>query len=375
MGVRRPIALAMIAMVAACGRFGFGDGATDIDANGAADADGADTVSAAWWSPEFDARVQLTISPPAASLDRFPLLVEISDADLGGAASDGRDLRFVQGDTLLAHELVALDVAAGSLTAWVLIPSLAADSASEVALYFANPAASAVGDTAAVWDDHVAVWHLDDDPAAPIGDATGAGSTGTAVGGMTAANLVDGVVGRALDFDGIDDGITVAAGAALARLAPMTISVWVKNRAFAENEGLIVARATTYGSTNHDFYVRASDACLNAGIYDGSVGVNTGCVDWSDAGVWHHLALVITDDEARLYFDGALAVISPSPSPRASHPVRIGYWGVADATRSWSGAIDEVWIAPVARSAEWIAMQHASQRASAVVAGPVERRS
>jgi hypothetical protein len=70
-----------------------------------------------------------------------------------------------------------------------------------------------VGDTPAksVWDDNfVGVWHMGQDPTGGnncIKDSTSNANHGTPGGTMTTGDLVDGKVGKALDFDGTDDSI------------------------------------------------------------------------------------------------------------------------------------------------------------------------
>jgi len=60
-----------------------------------------------------------------------------------------------------------------------------------------------------VWDDNfVGVWHMSQEPTGGTGcilDSTSNQNNGTPHGNMTASDLVDGKIGKALDFDGNDD--------------------------------------------------------------------------------------------------------------------------------------------------------------------------
>ena len=60
-----------------------------------------------------------------------------------------------------------------------------------------------------VWDSNfVGVWHMNQDPTsggACIKDSTSNANHGTPGGGMTSGDLVDGKIGKALDFDGSND--------------------------------------------------------------------------------------------------------------------------------------------------------------------------
>lgn len=72
-----------------------------------------------------------------------------------------------------------------------------------------------IGDTGEVaarkvWDSNFAgVWHMEQSPTGSILDSTSNSNDGATLGSMTNDDLIDGKVGKALDFDGSDDYINV----------------------------------------------------------------------------------------------------------------------------------------------------------------------
>ena len=118
--------------------------------------------------------------------DNFPLWLELTSDWLrstaqGGkvASADGHDLRFELADgTKLAHELELYDAAGGKLGAWVRVPQLRADTATELLLYYGKPGLTeSEAQPTDVWSDYLAVWHLPSNV-----DATAEGRSLTPVG-------------------------------------------------------------------------------------------------------------------------------------------------------------------------------------------------
>ncbi len=71
----------------------------------------------------------------------------------------------------------------------------------------------------------MAVWHLQNNPAQTIQDSTQYNNDGTSHGGMSSSDLVDGITGKCLDFDGVDDYISVPDSASL-RPTDLTLVAW-----------------------------------------------------------------------------------------------------------------------------------------------------
>ena len=79
-----------------------------------------------------------------------------------------------------------------------------------------------------VWNsNYKAVYHMDDDPASggTIYDSTGNSHNGTSQGSMTSGDLVNGKFGKAINFDGDDDYISIPDSADF-QLSTFTMQIW-----------------------------------------------------------------------------------------------------------------------------------------------------
>jgi hypothetical protein len=104
---------------------------------------------------------------------------------------------------------------------WTQIPTIASGTDTDLYLYYdkdQNENSYYIGDTGEmpakdVWDNNFkAVYHMSQDPSGgsnAIKDSTSNAINGTANGSMNSTDLVNGIVGNAIDFDGSDDSITL----------------------------------------------------------------------------------------------------------------------------------------------------------------------
>jgi len=74
-------------------------------------------------------------------------------------------------------------------------------------MYYGNGNASTDNaTTTALWDsNYKGVWHMNEDPTGTIYDSTSNGNDLSSAGSMTSGDLVEGHIGRAIDFDGSND--------------------------------------------------------------------------------------------------------------------------------------------------------------------------
>lgn len=335
-----------------------GEGSTSDETTGGIPAD--------WWDPGFGYRLVIEIDPAAVTedLEDFPLMVALDVPELARAADpQGADLRFVADGVLVPHELELYTAPRGSLLAWVRVPQVSSQRVTRVELYFGNPTPPAALPPTEVWEPGFsAVFHARDPGDATTPDSTAWGNDG-AVGNDVLP--VSGPLGDAYGFIA-GDGIDVPSSASLTTPEALTISVWGVATSFPENTPILAGKAETYGSDPalNDYFLRAADSYLVGTVRTTTeplVSVSSG--GWSELDRWYHAALTCDGTDARLYLDGVQVDTVPCVAPIQSsmHPFRIGWWGQADPTRSWDGAIDEVRVSSVARSAAWISASHANQ--------------
>lgn len=122
---------------------------------------------------EYKFRKKISINPEQISSDeslqRFPIMVVIKDADLKSASHGGKvisesgaDIRFTKDDgvSLLNYEIETYNPATGELLAWVEIDSVSKTKTPSLFMYFSNQFAANESSSAAWNKTYKAVWHL-----------------------------------------------------------------------------------------------------------------------------------------------------------------------------------------------------------------------
>ncbi len=134
-------------------------------------------------------------------LENFPVLISLTDANLGThAQTDGDDIIFISSNgQKLSHEIESFATSTGVLVAWVKIPSLSSTNDTQIFMYYGNAGVGNQEDAANVWDgDYRAVWHLPDSSAS-TDDSTINGVNLTNTG---ASPTDSGRAAGAMEFDG-----------------------------------------------------------------------------------------------------------------------------------------------------------------------------
>jgi len=162
------------------------------------------------------------------SFTNFPLLV-IIPPDIGAKCDDGDSIRFVSLDNVTRYNYeIELWNNTGDSFVWVNIPSLT-NSSNKFLMYYNNSNVIDHQHVTDVWDDnYVLVCHMSDTPTGTIYDSTSYSNDLTSVGGMVDGDLVDGKIGKAIDFDGVDDYIYALDHASLKPASAVTLTNWIK---------------------------------------------------------------------------------------------------------------------------------------------------
>ena len=328
----------------------------------------------------------------AVTITNFPVLVRLTGDNFAfaGARADGGDIRFAKQDgTLLNYEIERWDAAQGAAEIWVKVDTIFGnDSAHYICMYWGTSAVGSAGSPqgsvtnasamdsagsvtgvtngAAVFDTangFQGVWHFAEAGDAPTEDATLNRFQGTPYG-MTSASAVPGVIGAARAFDGKASYIAIGSSASSALNFPengrYTLSAWV----FAD-------------SLDNAFHEILSKGDLDYGMQLHNIN-KWEITDFLDATGWQTVRSPATAQEWKyvvgvrdgakeyLYVDGALASDSiatrDSTGKNTAFDVCIGRQADAS-SRYWSGAIDEVNMANVARSPDWIKLSYMNQKA------------
>ena len=344
------------------------------------------TGNTGWYAADaWTRRIPVTVPAGrvASTLTGFPLLVSLGSGDLGANAQpDGSDIRFTASDgvTPLPHEIESWDPGTGSVDAWVTVPVLPSGSATTIYLYYGAADAPSQHDVRSTWPDvFEGAWHLHRDPAgsAPqLDDSTLNNHDGLSRGSMVTGDLVPGLIGGALDLDGIDDLLEtdpfdiVGAGG-------LTMSAWVRLDSYTD-DARVITKASDDTSRIFELAVR-NDGSVRARLSLG--GTTQELVGGGGAvtlGSWHHVAATWDGGTLRIYVDGSEVGNSPAAGvvdADPTMPVTIG--GLETVDKLVDGVLDEVRLETVARSSAWLTAAESNQRAPTIfhVVGGVETGS
>jgi len=163
------------------------------------------------------------------------------------------------------------------------------------------------------------------------------GNHGTIYG----ASWVDGQIGKALSFDGIDDYVNVPDSLSQRFPNGITVLIWVKANV---NNVDMVPIAKVFASTEISFYFTTGEG-MYAGLYNVPqlqlylLDAFTGIV-----GSWLHYAMTYDNSILKIYRDGVLrnSVNAVGTVANITQPITIGRYFVDGAPTAWNGSIDEV---------------------------------
>ncbi|MCD6149082.1 DUF2341 domain-containing protein [bacterium] len=329
------------------------------------------------WLPEYSHRIRFKIDHAKidSDLTHFPITLFLTednaDAVFNELGSNYKKIAVTSDDgtTQLYVEVEVWDSANKQAVLHISRSSWTISSSSDTYFYLYYDASVAdnttyVGDpgdsvAANVWDDNFkAVYHLSQNPTGGNGcikDSTSNNNDGTPHGSMTSDDLVDGGVGKALDFDGSDDYVDCGSDGSLDITGPLTIESVVKLSSTGGSQAFFEGRLQYTLWVNSSGRVRLADTQGNycdsdsgdfawdvyqyvAGKFSGSSGDS---ITTSNAAVFINDANV-TAATGGTWLPQSLSTAVIACSPQAT-PISFA-----------DGLIDEVRISNVARSDAWI---------------------
>jgi len=302
----------------------------------------------AWWNDDYRQRTRIVFNTTAAGVETreplagvtVPLRLHSGNFDFIAAKADGSDLRVVAGDdkTPLKFSIERFDGANELAVLWVQLPAVAPGSDKNlVYVYAGNDKAAAETAPPAADAGAVALMHFGDQDGV-VRDAIG-GLQSTAATAMEPNGLVAGgarVSGRAIGWPA-SERVGAAAG------GPYTMSLWVKPDS---------ASGTLF-----------RQGPLAVRLDRGAVSLNLGALVVTGGTLppqaWAQVAAVIGNGKAQLYVDGAPAGQADLP------PTAPAITGAVEVGADLSGLVDELQLAAVARSADWLRFVRAAQAGDA----------
>jgi len=188
--------------------------------------------------------------------------------------------------------------------------------------------------------------HMEPDPtnASKVEDDSGLGNHGT----ITGAHFVEGKLGSALEFDGVDDYVNCGNDDSLDPATSFTYEAWfkIKGPGPDNRQNIIASGNNVAGAIGHYLYIKYST--LKPEIYlEGTTSLQVTSSTAVGLNEWHHL--VSTKDEnivAKLYLDGVEVGNDSSISDNlAWHGIAVGALYIPTyiaPSMFFNGTIDEV---------------------------------
>ena len=343
------------------------------------------------WLSGWSKRIKLIIDNTNVddTLSNFPVLIKISNSSgitsanvtsvftkLGSDSNRKKiAVTTLNGTTQCYVEIELFDYSSSVAWLWVKVPSVASGATTDLYFYYDSTQSdntTYIGDTGdsaaqSVWDSNFKlVMHMAQDPNGDVADAikdsTSNANHGTPDGSMTSVDLVDGKIGKAIDFDGGDDHIQLDTKIGIGAKT-LEVVFYATDAAHAQLSdvffGEIDSSNNSYGNWfrwNHSTHVinwallKHVQSAYTFNITTSSLLANT---DYYIAGTWDGTTGV---NAVKLYVDGGVNVQATSSQSETVVPTnntRIGddYYSV---DRHYEGKMAEVRISNTARSAAWI---------------------
>ena len=315
------------------------------------------SLSQAWWNGDWDTRKKITLNTAQAgikdALTQVPVLVRLhtGDFDFGNVKDNGGDIRFVADDdkTLLKYHIEKFDMVNEMALVWVQVPKLTAGKNSEIYMYSGNSKATPADDAKATFDaNQIAVYHFDGVEDKPQ-DRSGNGNHASQ---FTAKMGEGSLIGRGATFDG-GSTITLPASPTLKLVAAQgyTVSAWIKT-AVVQNGAVLFQQQD--GAKSISLSISAGKLIASFGATETPKTMDV------KPGVWHHVAM-IAGQVLTVYLDGQEIAQAPVTLADMQGEVTVG--------KGFVGEMDELEVAGVARSADWIKIAADGQGSDALLLG------
>ena len=330
--------------------------------------------------PGYTHRTKISIDPIniIGDLIDFPVAVVLRNTnfDFAGSLADGHDIRFTASDgvTLLDFERDRHDSVTGRAEYQVKVPAISSVAPTEIYLYQRTTATVDGANPTAVWDSSAkSRWGLGQDPAGGTGaitDSTINAKHGTAHE-MTSADSVEGKIGQALDFDGVNDYVEVPYSATL-NPSVFTVEAWARVTGGVGAWRSVISSRDAVPIQGYIIYAG------NDNLWQFWIGNETGWRRVNGLAVvldqWVHLVACYDGTEARFYADGTLVgSLATTLLVNPRYQLRIGAGATAAPNFFFNGLIDEVRISNTARSPAWIKASHHSGNNTLLTFGGVEQ--
>jgi hypothetical protein len=184
------------------------------------------------------------------------------------------------------------------------------------------------------------IWLFDESSGKTAKDSSENGNDGTLMNGP---KWVDGKFSKALEFNGVDNYVSLTPGSSL-NITDFTLSSWIKGNTWTGNSPIVEKRTGEDG--NYGMWVLGTGNLY--GEFHGTAWRTLQTPDTLSFSKWYHISFTYDRNQMKLYIDGVLkASGDQTETPNTTANVlRIGTW--VSQTVFFDGIIDEVAIFNVA---------------------------
>ncbi|TXT25461.1 MAG: biopolymer transport protein ExbB [Gallionellaceae bacterium] len=291
------------------------------------------------WSPDWTVHQKITVNAQAASgvVEQVPAAVRLHSGNFNfiAARPDGSDLRFIADDdkTELAFHIEKFDSVNELAVIWVQLPKVdPKDKDAHFWLYYGNEKAAApAGDRKVPDASAVAVFHF----------AAKSLLQDSAASGLTASGEIAVQKAALLGEAALFGGKPITVPAVKSGGAGFTWSAWIKPAAIPQ-------QAVLFGQNDVGIRLDGQKLALIAG----KAALSGGEIK---PAAWQHLAVTVEAGKATLYVNGAAVGSGEVALAEVQADAVVG--------KDYTGEMDELQLANVARSADWIKLAASGQGA------------
>ncbi len=321
-----------------------------------------------WYSP-----ISINSGQVPSTQTDFPVLVSVTDARFKDVAhsghvnrSDGFDLRpytdTTLGTAITGYELERYVPTTGEILMWVKVSSLSS-STTPIVLGYGDTGITTDGSSTTTWSNSfTAVWHLKDGTTLSLVDALGTYTLTNNNTATAATGKIDGGVGLA------SASSQYLTNTSVPQASTLSLSAWIKGTSFPNDFNGVI----TSGSGSVDYsgmFVQSNGKIYmtvrNVGGGNSTIGTGTSTLS---TGTFYHMFCTYDNSHSVTgmngYINGSLdGTISTSGAANTTLQTTAIGRQQSTATRYFNGIIDEVRVASVERSANWITTEYNNQNA------------
>lgn len=311
---------------------------------------------------------------PNTNQTDFPVLIAGTFAYLATVANggdvenaNGFDIIFTSdeaGENQLDHEIETYNATTGAINFWVKVPTLLTASDTVIYIHYGNASISTSQENkTGVWSSSFPlVTHLPDGSSLDASDSSPNNHTPIV---ETSVAVIAGQIDGGADVSaGADNAIRFDDTAALSPTAAITVSMWFKRLGGVGGGPRMLLNkgdGATHAGSSYETYISSSDL-IRFEINDGTAWRTAEySTPITDTTTWHLVHGTFDGLNVKIYVEGILRTTTAFSGSinDSSNPVALGR--VSAGPFAFFGALDEVRIASVARSADWIATEFNNQ--------------